>query len=132
MARSLPLPLTPLAALALLAGCGPTERPAPIPAPPPAVAAPAVGLDRVMGHDAAGLQALFGAPALDVHEGPARKLQFRSTVCVLDAYLYPPATGGEAKVTWIDARTPTGPDLDRASCIAALARVERPKPKPHR
>jgi hypothetical protein len=43
-------------------------------------------------------------------------------VCVLDAYLYPPAAGKEPVVTWIDARRPTGEDFDRASCIAALTR----------
>jgi hypothetical protein len=42
-------------------------------------------------------------------------------VCVLDAYLYPPASGrGEAIVTYIDARRPDGTDFDRASCLAAL------------
>ena len=100
------------------------------PAPPPRVAAPAAspgamiaGLDRVMGRDAAALLALFGAAALDVREGPARKLQFRGPACVLDAYLYPPAGGGgPARVTWIDARTPVGGPFDPASCIAALVR----------
>lgn len=132
MVRSLPAALASCLALALLTGCGPTERPAATPAPPASAPAAAVGLDRVMGHEAPALLALFGQPALDVREGPARKLQFRSSICVLDAYLYPPATGGEPKVTWIDARTPTGPDLDRASCIAALARAERPKPRARR
>jgi hypothetical protein len=85
-----------------------------------------------MGQTAPALTALFGSSTLDVREGQARKLQFRSPACVLDAYLYPPANGGEAKVTWIDARTPVGADFDRASCIASLARVEPPKPKPVR
>ena len=43
-----------------------------------------------MGQSAQALVALFGDANLDVREGPARKLQFSSPVCVLDAYLYPP------------------------------------------
>lgn len=80
------------------------------------------GLDRVMGKDARALQILFGVPDLDVREGPARKLQYASTVCVLDAYLYPPAAGAEPVVRYIDARQPSGEDFDRASCVAALSR----------
>lgn len=116
----------------VLAGCGPSAPPISTPPPPPPLvsAPPAVGLTRVMGQTAPTLIAFLGAPALDVREGPARKLQFRSVACVLDAYLYPPTdgSGGEPKVTWIDTRTPAGADFDRASCIASLARAEPPKP----
>jgi hypothetical protein len=55
-----------------------------------------------------------------VREGGARKLQFSSPVCVMDAYLYPGEQGREAVVTHIDARLPDGRDIDRASCVAAL------------
>jgi len=41
---------------------------------------------------------------------------------VLDAYLYPPGPGREPVVTHVDARLPSGDDIDRASCIAALSR----------
>ena len=75
-----------------------------------------------MGHDARALIALFGNPDQDMREPPARKLQYASTVCVLDAYLYPPSAGLEPVVTHIDARSPAGDDIDRASCIAALSR----------
>lgn len=75
-----------------------------------------------MGQTAAALRALFGEPNLDVREGAARKLQFASGVCVLDAYLYPPAAGREPTVRYIDARLPAGDDFDRASCVAALSR----------
>lgn len=115
-------PLVPCA-LVPLAGCAmPVAAP-----PPPAVAASPppvaqVGLERVMGREAAAVIALLGTPALDLREGPARKLQFRGAACVLDAYLYPPVEGGPARVTYLDARTPQGGDLDRASCIAALVR----------
>lgn len=80
------------------------------------------GLERVMGRTAAELIALFGDADLDGREGQARKLQFVGPACVLDAYLYPAKSGTEPVVTYIDARRPSGDDIDRASCIAALAR----------
>ncbi len=78
------------------------------------------GLDQVMGRDAAQLIRLFGPPNADVTEGPGRKLQFSSGICVLDAYLYP--KGGAPLVSWLDARQPDGSAIDRASCVAALSR----------
>lgn len=106
---------------ALLAGCTATtgQKPLATIAPPPPRAA---GLERVMGQDARALQILFGVPDLDVREAQARKLQYAGPVCVLDAYLYPPAAGREPVVRYLDARTPAGEDFDRASCIAALSR----------
>jgi hypothetical protein len=104
-----------------LAGCAPTvqqqvARPAAAP-----VALPArTGLEAVIGRTAAVLTGQFGAAVLDVREGSARKLQFATPACVLDAYLYPPAAGGEPIVTHVDARKLDGADFDRASCIAAL------------
>jgi hypothetical protein len=77
-----------------------------------------------MGRNARSLESLFGKPDLDVREGPARKLQFISPVCVLDTYLYPPRGGGDAIVTHMDARLPDGRDMDRASCVSALSRRE--------
>jgi hypothetical protein len=112
--------LLPFALLPLLAGCETTQQ-APLAPPPPPIRAES-GLDRVMGKDARALIALFGTPNQDVREDPARKLQYTSSVCVLDAYLYPPGPGSEPLVTHVDARLPTGEDIDRASCIAALVR----------
>ncbi|HYJ31295.1 MAG TPA: hypothetical protein VEW25_13265 [Allosphingosinicella sp.] len=116
-----------LAGAVLLAACAPravgdvapaaTRRPPPGPPPTRAVA----GLETVIGRTAAALSALFGAPALDIREGSARKLQFENATCVLDAYLYPPAAGGEPIVTHVDTRLTDGRDLDRASCVAALS-----------
>lgn len=80
------------------------------------------GLERVVGKTAAQLVALFGPADLDGREGQARKLQFVGPVCVLDTYLYPSKAGAEPVVTYIDARLPSGDDIDRASCIAALSR----------
>ena len=103
----------------LAAGCVAPSTATPV----RAVSAPTfntVGLEAVMGRTASALEAQFGRPELDVREGSARKLQFAGPACVLDAYLYPPARGGEALVTHIDARLPDGRDIDRASCVAAL------------
>lgn len=107
-----------------LAGCvSPTTPP---PRGPVATVRPPsysiAGLERVMGHDARSLTALFGAPDLDIREESARKLQFGGGACILDAYLYPPASGREPVVTHIDARKPDGSDFDRATCVATLAR----------
>ena len=99
----------------------PAARPVPAIAPPPI--ATAVGLERVLGQDAAGLTQLFGQPDADVREGPGRKLQFASGICVLDAYLYP-KEGSEPRVTYLDTREPDGSAIDRASCVAALTRRE--------
>ena len=109
----------PFAALAL-AACTTTttDRPVATVKPPSAP----LGLERVIGKDARSLQILFGAPDQDVRENAARKLQYASAVCVLDAYLYPPSSGREPVVTYVDARLPSGEDFDRASCVAALSR----------
>ncbi|HEV2867132.1 MAG TPA: hypothetical protein VGX37_11525 [Allosphingosinicella sp.] len=108
----------------LLAGCASTPRPAPEVTPAPAPYSRA-GLEQVIGSSARALIAHFGRPDLDLREGPARKLQFLTAACVLDAYLYPPRPGAEAVVTHVDARLPDGRDMDRASCVAALNARQR-------
>lgn len=115
-----------IAALALAACTSGTPRPAPIAAAPPPVL-PAMGLERVMGQNQAALVRLFGQPDAEIREGSARKLQFQSGICILDAYLYP--RGSEPRVTWVDARQPDGSPIDRASCVAAMARRGTP-PQP--
>ncbi len=115
MTRLAPLLLLPLAACATTA-----PRVAP---PPLSTPLPRAGLEGVMGQNAAGLVRLFGQPDADVREGTARKLQFESAICVLDAYLYPSGKD-EPRVTWLDARERDGSAIDRASCVAALTRRE--------
>ncbi len=121
MIRRYALPLFPLI---VLAGCTVPQTAAPVrtggmaPVPVPYTS---VGLERVIGQDAAGLTKLFGTPDADVREGTARKLQFQGSFCVLDAYLYP-KDGAEPRVTYLDAREPDGSSIDRASCVAALTR----------
>lgn len=116
-----------VAVTALLGGCAASVVPParPIAAPPvplPSAAVSPVGLERVMGRDERALVTLFGKPDADVREGEARKLQFAGPFCVLDAYLYPRSGGAAPVVTHIDARQGDGSPIDRASCIAALAR----------
>ena len=103
-----------------LAGCAEgTARPTSVRPPLIPIPTGTAGLGGVMGANAAGLTALFGAPVADVREGTARKLQFGNATCVLDAYLYP--KGGAAPVvTYLDARQTDGSPIDRASCVGAL------------
>ena len=107
----------------LLAGCAttPAARPAVVGQVP--VPYNSVGLERVIGQDAASLIRLFGQPDADIREGSARKLQFQGRFCVMDAYLYP-KDGQPPRVTYIDAREPDGSTIDRASCVSALTRRE--------
>jgi hypothetical protein len=114
----------PLAGLLVLAGCATAKADEPAPTARRPVERPvsytSTGLEAVLGRTARTIEAALGRPRLDVREGSARKLQFAGPACVLDAYLYPPAAGGEPIVTHVDARLPDGRDMDRASCVAAL------------
>lgn len=117
---------SPLTALALaIGGCSTTSVAPPVTRAPvvpiPTAPLPRVGLERVLGQDERALTNLFGKPDAEVTEGTARKLQFASGICVLDAYLYPKGSGAPV-VTYIDTRQPSGSPIDRASCVAALTR----------
>ena len=116
-----------LAAVLLLAACAPKPAVKPAPAPPPVRTQiyAVTGLEAVLGRTARLLETQFGRPDLDIREGPARKLQFSAPACVLDAYLYPPAAGGEPIVTHVDARLPDGSDFDRASCVQAIVQARK-------
>lgn len=108
----------------ILSACATASKPAKVAGPvlvsPPLVTP--MGLDRVIGRNAATLISLFGSADQDVREDNSRKLQFSSGICILDAYLYTPAKGKEPVVSHVDARQPDGASIDRASCIAALTR----------
>lgn len=113
-----------LAALPALSACvANTSATAPaLPTPAQSPLNDIAGLDLVMGKTAGQLVRLFGDPRTDTAEPPARKLQFSSGACVLDAYLYPPVNGGEGRVTHIDTRRGDGAEVDRVSCVNALRR----------
>jgi hypothetical protein len=114
--------LLALGSLTALSACGAaTDQRPPTFIPPPSVKV-ATGLDRVMGKDARTLVSLFGPAVQDVREVTSRKLQFAGSSCILDAYLYPPAPGKEAVVTYLSARVPDGRDADKTSCVTALSR----------
>ena len=113
--------LVPFIIIIAAAGCA-VPTPKDLTVTPPVISTS--GLERVLNQNAQTLIALFGQPELDIREAQARKLQFVSPICVLDAYLYPKA-GREALVTYVDARQPDGRDIDRASCVAALVAAKR-------
>ena len=116
-----------LLVLTVLGGCVAPAAQAPRVQAASARPATVTGLAGVIGSTASVLAGQLGRPDLDLREGPARKLQFLGPACVLDAYLYPPRTGAEPVVTHVDARMPDGREMDRASCVAALAAREPPR-----
>ena len=107
----------PLAAFALLAACARTPQPEAVRTP---VAGPQRPVSALIGLSAAELTTHFGAPRIQVREGPGLKLQWTSSTCVLDAYLYP--EGGREKASHIDTRRPSGEAIDQRSCVATLTR----------
>ena len=109
-------------ALALvLAACATRPVQPVVEQPKPVAAAPARPRSTIVGLSASELVGHFGNPALQVREGAGLKLQFRSSRCVLDAYLYPPESGaGVPRVTYVDTRLPSGVSADQAACISAL------------
>ena len=113
--------LLPAASL-LVAACATTpERPDEQPRPPTAVLPSEHIHSSLLGLTASELVTHLGSPALQVREGVGVKMQFRSSQCVIDAYLYPPESGqGVTRVTHSDARLPSGADTSQAACIAAL------------
>ena len=101
----------------LAAACARTPEPkASVPTP----TKPSGPVSALVGLTANELTTHFGAPRLQVREGPGLKLQWANTTCVLDAYLYP--EGGREKATHIDTRRPSGESIDQRSCVATLTR----------
>ena len=62
----------------------------------------------------------FGKPRLQIVEGEGTKLQFAGASCILDVYLYPPASGGTPRATLIEARNSQGSDVNAQNCAATL------------
>jgi hypothetical protein len=111
-----------LIAALVAAGCTPTPD-VQQPSPPPSRPVPVVPQERgdLIGLSAADLVQRLGNPALQIREGQSLKLQFRAEGCVLDAYLYLPASGqGVQRVAHVDARRPSGAEIDQRTCIAAI------------
>lgn len=72
-----------------------------------------------MGLTAEELVRRFGTPALQIREGTSLKLQFRSNLCVLDAYLYP-IGNAPYRVTYVDTRTKSLGEVDQTLCVASI------------
>ena len=58
----------------------------------------------------------FGQPRVQVREGDGTKLQFASSNCVIDFYLYP-GQGGMPRVSHIDARNFQGGNVSAQTCV---------------
>ena len=104
-----------------LAGCASTPEPSVAPVATPAPRA--TGLIGLTGQEVANRLGLV--PTLQIREGNGTKIQFRTRSCVLDAYLYPPARGGQPVVEHVDTRTPQGADYPEVSCLAEFAEHRR-------
>jgi hypothetical protein len=101
----------------LAAACARTPEPTTV---TPAPATPSGPVSALLGLTVNELITHFGQPRLQVVEGPGRKLQWTSSTCVLDVYLYP--EGGREKATHIDSRRPSGDSIDQRSCVDTLTR----------
>ena len=103
-----------------LAACSTIPKPAAIPASTNPAPRPTAELIGMSVHD---LGLRFGQPRFQVQEGPGTKLQWTRGGCVLDDFLYPPVSGsGAPRVTYVDARRPSGADLDLRACLALMER----------
>ena len=103
----------------LLAACATAPTTVQTPQPKQQVEQQPTIRSAIIGMTAPDLIHSFGTPALQIREGASLKMQFRSSQCVLDAYLYP--TGNTPyRVTHVDTRTPSLAPVDQALCIASL------------
>ncbi len=106
----------------------PPSRPAPPPVEgflvPEILQGP--GLEGVIREGANSLVRQFGTPRLDVHEGDMRKLQFASSACVMDVFLYALRPNTEPVATWIETRRASdGAEVDRLACMQAMRQRSR-------
>lgn len=80
------------------------------------------GLQDIIGARAHVLLSRFGKPRIDLAEGDARKLQFASTKCVLDIYLYPLQAGSEPVATHVETRLrEDAGQIDKSRCLNQIA-----------
>ena len=105
----------------LLAACTTTPPVEQAARPIPVTPQPVRQTGSLIGLSVDELGARFGQPSFQVREGAGLKLQWSAPACVLDAFLYPPAGGGGVhRVTYVDARRPSGDPADQSGCIAAI------------
>ena len=105
----------------LLAACASTPAPPPAATVTPAAATNAHDHRTLNGMTAGELIQHFGRPRLQIVEGIGTKLQFAGPACILDAYLYPPGSGGGTpRVTEVEARNFQGSSVNAQSCVYAI------------
>jgi hypothetical protein len=102
---------------ATLSACAGQVPPPAAPVVPAPVATPRTGL---IGATASELVGRFGAPQFQVRNGPGLKLQWGSSACILDVYLYPSPSAGGERATHADARRLDGGVTDAAGCAATI------------
>ena len=110
-------PFVLIAPLLVVAGCG--ETPPPKPLPKPVAFTPVPGLERILGKPAGVATGLLGVPGLDRHDGPGRSLQFAAAGCILDLYYYPDPAAGQPTARYAEARLSDGKPDATARCFAA-------------
>lgn len=117
--------------LIFLSGCGgeekhPTVTPPPVKRPAAPIPSPD-RLPKLQGMTARNLVILFGPADQDIDEPWVRRLQFQSSICVLDAYLYPPRKNEEMVVRHVDVRDLQGNDFNQENCLKTL--IQKPHHK---
>jgi hypothetical protein len=109
-----------LASTLILASCAPRPQQASsVGSGQPPQQPQAIGRGLLTGLTPNELVARLGSPSLQIREGASVKLQFRNPGCVLDAYLYPSASG-QLRVTYVDTRLPSGSPTNQAACMLAF------------
>lgn len=76
--------------------------------------------DDLIGLEPKAIQDLLGPVSLKRWEGDAQVMQFANGQCVMDIYFYEAFPGGAFQASYLSARTPTGADVDAASCLTSL------------
>ena len=76
--------------------------------------------DDLIGLEPKAIQDLLGPVSLKRWEEDAQVMQFANRQCVMDIYFYETSPGGAFQATYLSARTPTGADVDAASCLTSL------------
>lgn len=106
-----------------LAACGSQTPP---PKPIPAAVSTNLPPRQIQRNDLIGLSAnelvsQFGTPRLQIRDGDGTKLQFASSTCLLDTYLYPGQSGGGLpRVTYVDAYRRDGRTMSPQECSLTL------------
>ena len=83
-----------------------------------AMRSPLTDVSELIGLERQQLQARLGDPALRRRDAPAEIWQYRSSLCVLDLFLY--RDGQAVRVTNAEVRPRDGRELPAATCLSSL------------